>query len=296
MQRLLYIIVYPLWWGISILPMPILYILSDILFVLLYYIVGYRRKVVKHNLALTLPEKSEKERKQIAKAFYVHLCDILVETVKSLTISEKEINRRFQFKNPEVLQELYDQEKSVLLMCGHYASWEWSGILTKHMPYQGLAVYKKLRNPYFDKLVKKIRGKFGAEIVTNTQIVTKLFRRHRDKKKALTLILSDQTPKLTDYKHIDTFMGVRVPVFVGTEELAKKLDQIPVYLKVNKIKRGYYTASFIPLTTEPKKMPNYDITRLFLDEIEKQIHEEPAYYLWSHKRWKHKDAIPSTTD
>ena len=291
MQRLLYILVYPIWWGISILPMPMLYILSDLLFFLTYYVIGYRRKVVNENLALALPDKSDKERKQIAKEFYVHLCDILVETVKSLSISEKEINRRFKFENLEVLQELYDQDKSVLLMCGHYASWEWSGILTKHMSYKGIAVYKQLRNPNFDRLVKKIRGKFGAEIVANTQIVAKLFRMHRDKQKSLTLILSDQTPKLTDYKHVDTFMGVRVPVFVGTEELAKRLEQIPVYLHVEKVKRGHYNARFIPLTMEPKNIPDYDITRMFLDEIEKQIHKAPAYYLWSHKRWKHKNEV-----
>ncbi len=257
----------------------------------MYYVIGYRRKVVKENITITLPNKSEKERKQIIKEFYVHLCDFLVETIKSLTISEKEINRRFQFENPELLQEFYNQDKSILLMCGHYASWEWSGILTHHMPYKGLAVYKPLRNPYFDRLVKKIRGKFGAEIVSNRQIVTKLFRMHRDREKSLTLILSDQTPKMSDYKHVDTFMGIRVPVFVGTEELAKKLGQIPVYLKVKKVKRGHYSATFIPLTTEPKKVPDYKITRMFLDEIEKQIHEEPAYYLWSHKRWKHRDKV-----
>lgn len=291
MQRLLYILVYPLWWIISILPMSVLYILSDILFFLSYYVIGYRRKVVKENLALALPNKTDKERKQIAKEFYVHLSDILVETVKSLTISEKEINRRFQFENPELLQELYDQDKSVLLMCGHYASWEWSGILTKHMPYKGLAVYKQLRNPNFDRLVKKIRGKFGAEIVTNKQIVSMLFRMHRDKQKSLTLILSDQTPKISDYKHVDTFMGIHVPVFVGTEELAKRLGQIPVYLHVEKVKRGYYSARFIPLTMEPKNMPDYEITRMFLDEIEKQIYKAPAYYLWSHKRWKHRSAV-----
>lgn len=291
MQRLLYILVYPLWWGISILPMPILYILSDIIFFLSFYVLGYRRKVVKQNLALALPEKTNEERKQIAKDFYLHLSDILVETVKSLTISEKEINRRFKFENLEVLEDLYKQDKSILLMCGHYASWEWSGILSKHTSYEALGVYKQLKNPNFDRLVKKIRGKFGGEIVTNKQIVTKLFRMHRDKQKSLTLILSDQTPKLSDYKHVDTFMGIRVPVFVGTEELAKKLGQIPVYFHVEKVKRGYYSAKFIPLTMEPKTIPDYQITRMFLDEIEKQIRKAPAYYLWSHKRWKHKDDV-----
>lgn len=291
MQRLFYILIYPLWWGISILPMSVLYFFSDLIYFLLYYIIGYRRKVVKENLALALPDRNETERKQIERKFYKHLCDFFVETIKSLTISEKEINQRFRFENLEVLQDFYEQDKNVLLMCGHYASWEWSGILTKHMSYKGLAVYKQLRNPYFDRLIKKIRGKFGAEIITNKQIVGKLFRMHRNKEKSLTLILSDQAPKLSDYKHIDTFMGIRVPVFVGTEELSKRLGYIPVYLKTKKIKRGYYSAEFIPLTIQPENVPNYKITRMFLDEIEKQIYNAPAYYLWSHKRWKHRNNI-----
>lgn len=291
MQRILYILVYPIWLSISLLPLRILYILSDFLFFLSYYIFRYRRKVVYGNLELCFPDKTKQEKKKIEREYYKHLCDIIVETIKNLSISEKEINKRFIFENLELLDELYEKDKNVLLMCGHYASWEWSGILTRHMKYKGLAVYKVLRNKNFDKLVRKIRGKFGAEIVSNRQIVTRLFRLSRTKEKTLTLILSDQTPKLTDYKHVDTFMGIRVPVFVGTEELAKRLDQVPVYLHVDKIKRGYYKAKFILLSETPKEVPDYQITRSFLNEVEKQIHEKPAYYLWSHKRWKHKDKI-----
>ena len=291
MQRILYILVYPLWLGISLLPMRMLYILSDFLFFLSYYVFRYRRKIVYGNLDLCFPEKSKQEKKKIEREYYKHLCDIIVETIKNLSISEKKINKRFVYENLKLLEQLYEQDKSVLLMCGHYASWEWSGILTRHMQYKGLAVYKVLRNEYFDKLVRKIRGKFGAEIVSNRQIVTRLFRLSRTNEKTLTLILSDQTPKMSDYKHVDTFMGVRVPVFVGTEELAKRLDQVAVYLHVDKVKRGYYKAKFILLSDKPKDVPDYEITRSFLDEIEKQIYEKPAYYLWSHKRWKHRDKV-----
>src|SRR5690625_6838225 len=146
MQRLLYILVYPIWLCVSILSMPDFYFVSDVFFFLTYYVIGYLRKVVKENLALTLPNKTEQERKQIAKEFYAHLCDILVETIKSLTISKKEINRRFKFENPEILQKLYDQDKSVLLMCGNYASWVWSGIVTQHMPYDLLSGYYDIIN------------------------------------------------------------------------------------------------------------------------------------------------------
>ena len=292
MQRLVYILVYPIIWIISIFPLPVLYFISDMVFFSIYYVFGYRRKVVKGNLKLVFPTKSEKDIKAISREFYRHLCDMIFETIKNLTISEKEVTKRIQFKNLEVLDQLYEKDKSILLMCGHYASWEWIGILDKQNPYNGFAVYKKLDNPYFDKMVKKSRGRFGPNIITNTKIASTLYRNLKQGEKTMTLILSDQTPKLGAFKQRDTFMGIDVPVFTGTEELAKKLDFATVYLKVNKVKRGYYSASFVTLAENPKDYEDYQITRLFLDEIEKQIHQAPHYYLWSHKRWKHRNKVP----
>ncbi|MBT0609158.1 lysophospholipid acyltransferase family protein [Aequorivita echinoideorum] len=286
MQRLLYILVYPMLWLISLLPLRILQIKSTLLFYLVYYVIGYRKNVVNENLALVFPNMPKADRKRIAEKFYRHLCDIIFETIKSISISEAEIKSRFHFENLHILEEYYQKDRNILLMCGHYASWEWSGILNKMMPYKGFAVYKKLDNRYFDKLVKKIRGRFGATIVSNRKIVPLLFRRSKKGEKSLTLILSDQTPKMGAFKHRDTFMGIDVPVFTGTEELAKKLDFSAMYLHVEKIKRGYYTARFIPLAEKPKDFPDFEITRKFLNEIEKQIHHQPEFYLWSHKRWK----------
>lgn len=289
MQRLVYILLYPVIWFISIWPMWLLYFKSTLLFIIAYYVVGYRKKVVKDNLRLVFPEKSAAEINAIARPFYQHLCDIVFETIKSLTISEKEITKRFQFDNLEVLEQLYKKDKSILLMSGHYASWEWMINLEKHMSYKGLGVYKKLDNPYFDRVVKKSRSRFGGTIISNTKIVPTLFRSNKNGEKTITLILSDQTPKLGAFKQRDTFMGIDVPVFTGTEELAKKLDFAAVYLKVVKVKRGYYSASFVLLAENPKAFKDYEITRLFLDQIEKQIREAPEYYLWSHKRWKHRN-------
>lgn len=289
MKRLVYILLYPLLWLTSILPMWWLYAYASGLFVLIYYLVGYRKKVVKNNLRLVFPEKSSSEINAIARQFFQHLCDIIFETIKHLTISEKEITRRFRFENLEVLEDLYQKDKSVLLMCGHYASWEWVGILDQQNPYNGFGVYKKLDNPYFDRLVKKIRGRFGPTIISNRKIVPTLFRQHQKGEKTMTLILSDQTPKLGAFKQRDTFMEVNVPVFTGTEELAKKLDFAAVYLKVRKVKRGHYAASFVTLAENPNEFEDFQITRMFLDEIEKQIRTEPQYYLWSHKRWKHRN-------
>ena len=288
MKRLLYIIVYPLLWIISILPMWYLYIKSYFLFLLLFYIVGYRKKVVFSNLQLVFPNKSKKEHKAIARKFYLHLCDLVFETIKNITISEKQITKRYQFKNLELMHQYNKENRSVLLMCGHYANWEWSGILKRLIEQKGYAVYKPLANPYFDQMVKRIRGRFGGNIISNKNITKELFKSAKQNINSVTLIISDQTPKTGAFKHRDTFMDINVPVFTGTEELAKKLDFIPVYLEIKKIKRGYYSSRFVPLTEDPKNHEDYEITRMFLNELEGQIKETPHYYLWSHKRWKHR--------
>lgn len=286
MQRLLYILVYPIIWLLSILPMRVLYVKSTALYVLVYYIIGYRKKVVLNNLALVFPEKTQKERDEIAKKFFKHLSDLIVETIKAFTISEKEIRKRFVVTNIEILEPYYQNNKSILLMAGHYGNWEWSGILNKLMRHQAHAVYKPLDSKQFDALVKKTREHFGGIIVSNKKIVGVLFRKWKKGIKTLTYILSDQTPKAGGFKHRDRFMGIDVPMFTGTEELAKKLDFSVLYLKVEKVKRGYYTATFVPLVDNPKEYPDFEITRMFFDALESQIREKPEYYLWSHKRWK----------
>jgi Kdo2-lipid IVA lauroyltransferase/acyltransferase len=288
MQRLAFILLYPILWLISLLPLPVLYMLSDMLYGIVYYVIGYRKKVVKDNLRLVFPEKSTAEINTIAKQFFRHLCDMMVETIKSLTISQNELNRRFRYKNLDVLEDLHARGKSALLMSGHYASWEWSGNLAQLSPFEAFAVYKKIRNPYFDALVKRIRGRFGGTIVPNTQITKALYRKFKEGTPTLTLILSDQTPKQGSFKNRQLFLGFDVPVFTGTEELAKLLDFTALYFKITKLKRGYYEAEFILLTENPKEIPDFQLTRMFLDEIENQIHEAPQYYLWSHKRWKHR--------
>ncbi len=291
MQTLVYILVYPILWLLSKLPMRILYMLSSILFFLMYHVIGYRKKVVKDNLALVFPEKTQKERDEITREFFKHLCDIIVETIKAFTISEEEIGKRFVFANLEILDTYYANGRSILLMTGHYGNWEWSGILNRLMPHKGHAVYKTLANNQLDALVKKTRERFGASLITNKKIVGALYRKWKKGEKTLTYILSDQTPKMGAFKNHDTFLGIDVPMFTGTEELAKKLGFAVLYLKVDKIKRGYYTATFIPLADNPKDYPDFQITRMFFDALESQILEKPEYYLWSHKRWKHRDKV-----
>lgn len=292
MQFLAYILVYPIIWTISMLPFRLLYAFSDGLYVLLYYIIGYRRKTVKQNLDLVFPNKSETEKRRITKAFYHHLCDMTVEAMKSLTISEAEMKKRFQFQGLDVIQKLVDQNKSVSLMCAHYGSWEWIFILQTYFDVKGYAVYKKLANTHFDKLVKKIRAKYNSYLITTKETVPTLMRNKVNGNLTICGFVSDQSPKVQNAHYWSEFMGIKVPVYTGAEMLSKRLDMSVVFFKVKRLKRGFYETTFELLAENPKEYKDYDITDLFLRKVEAQIEEAPEYYLWTHKRWKHKDKVP----
>ncbi|GAA4882115.1 lipid A biosynthesis protein [Flaviramulus aquimarinus] len=291
MQLLAYILVYPFLWFISILPFRLLYAVSDGLYMLLYHILGYRKKVVTSNLNLVFPDKSEKEIKTIRKKFYKHLCDMFLEMAKTMSISETSLKKRFKLKNPEEFKRLEALNKSILLMYGHYASWEWSLELQNHVSYKGFGVYKKLANKHFDKLVRDIRSKFKTTLISTKESIGIINHNETKGIKSIIAFLSDQSPKPKKDVYWSDFMGINVPCFTGAERLAKKLDFTIAYLKVTKVKRGFYEAEIMPLAETPNDYKDYQLTDMFLREVEKQIHAAPEYYFWTHKRWKHKKAL-----
>ncbi|MFH6969756.1 lysophospholipid acyltransferase family protein [Flavobacterium sp. FlaQc-28] len=288
MQFIVYILAYPLLWLISILPFRLFYLLSDCIYFLIYYVVGYRRKVVKENLALTLPHLSVEERKKIEKKFYQHMCDMFLEMIKTMSISPEEMEKRFTVTNLDLVQEYAEKGKSVILVASHYASYEWLLTINRKIVFQGVAVYKKVANPYFDKLVRKIRSKYDTELVETKKAIPTMAQNQRDGILSMYGLASDQSPKLDRIFHSMKFMGIEVPVHTGAEMLAKKYDLSVVFVKVNKIARGYYEATFVSLADNPNDYENFEITEKYLKEVEKQIYEAPEYYLWTHKRWKHR--------
>lgn len=288
MQFILYLIIYPFIWIISILPFPVLYFLSDCVCFLIYRIFKYRKRVVRGNIALALPHLTEEERTNIEKKFYAHLCDLFLEMIKTLSISKKEIEKRYTFSNMEVYYELEKKEKSIALLCAHYASYEWAVSMNYHIHFMGYGVYKKLANPYFDKLVRKIRSKFKSQLIDSKETIPTMASNFRNKNYSLYGLVSDQSPKLSATHHWEKFMGIEVPVHTGGEMLAKKYDMNVIFLKTKKLKRGYYEGSFEILCDENiKDIPNYEITSNFLKLVEQQIYDAPEFYLWTHKRWKH---------
>jgi KDO2-lipid IV(A) lauroyltransferase len=265
-----------------------LYAVSDVLYVVLYNIVGYRKQTVQENLKLVFPDKSEAERQLITKRFYHHLCDMILEAIKSMSISVEDMKARFKFTNIELIKEFEKQNKSIVLMCAHYGSWEWIFIIQTYVKFRGYAVYKRLNNIYFDKLVRGIRARYNSYLVTTKETIPTLIE--NKKKGVLTMngFVSDQTPKKGKAYHWNTFMGIEVPIHTGAEMLAKKLDMPVIFFSVKRIKRGFYETTFQTLAEQPNEYKNYAITDQFLKLVEQQIHEEPQYYLWTHKRWKHR--------
>jgi KDO2-lipid IV(A) lauroyltransferase len=261
---------------------------SDFIYLIVYYVIGYRKKTVRENLALALPNLSDEERLVIEKKSFHHLCDIFLEMIKTMTISKKEISKRFVFTNLEVYKKLEEKEKSIAMMLAHYASYEWVISMNTYVTFSAFAIYKKINNPYFDKLVRNIRSRFKASLITTKETIPVIIKNNKSKELSIYGFASDQSPILSSAYHWQKFMGIEVPVHTGAEMLAKKYDMNVVFLKVKKVKRGYYEASFEVLSENAKEVPNYEITDKFLKLVEQQIHEAPEYYLWTHKRWKHR--------
>ena len=292
MQLLVFVLAYPLLWIISRLPFAILYLISDMLYPLIYHVIGYRKKVVRDNLALVFPKKTEEERLMIEKKFFRHMCDICLEMIKTMGISTEEASKRYKFTNIETFLEVERQGKNTMVMLPHYASWEWVFSLNSYITSKGYGIYLRIQNKYFDKLVRDIRSKFGTTLIV-TFDSRQIIKEAKTANEQFSLgIISDQSPQLIRARHWSTFMDIMVPVHIGAEELAKEHDLVPMYVKVKKVRRGYYQATFKKLCDDPNELDNYKMTETFLAETEKSIREAPEYYFWTHKRWKHRNKVP----
>ena len=287
MQLLVYILAYPFLWLISVLPYKIFYFFSDMFYFLVYRVVGYRKKVVYKNLTLVFPDKSEKEKKSIQRAIYKHMCDMFLETIKTMNISEEELKKRYALPNIDLLLDL-EKERSILVLFPHYGNWEWSIIVNVYLKSKGFAIYQKIGNVYFDRLIKKIRGIWSTTPISQRETVITMARNHQKGIKGVYGIVSDQSPQAHLAQYWTEFMNIKVPVYNSPEILARKYNHAVVFAKVTKVKRGYYNTEFVPIAVEGSKTKENEITDKFLRLTEEEILKNPAYYLWTHRRWKHK--------
>lgn len=219
------------------------------------------------------------------------MVDMFLEMVKSISISTEELKKRFVFKNIGEIQKIRKMDKSILLACGHYASYEWMNALQLHnLDYNAFGIYKKIKNPYFDQMAKDIRGRYDGVLIPTTKATKTIANNEKAHIRGVYAMIADQSPRLDRSKVWTEFMGIKVPVFTGLENLSRSLDMPVVYLHVEKVKRGFYEASFKTLSYDPAKEPEFYITKRYFEELESQILNAPQYYLWTHKRWKHRNA------
>jgi KDO2-lipid IV(A) lauroyltransferase len=291
MQFLAFAITYPFIYLLSRLPMRVLYVLSDFFFFLMFNVIGYRKIVVLENLKLAFPEKSEEERKKIAKDFFRHLTDLIMESVKAFSISEKEISKRYTYKNPELVNNFTKQGRSIALVAAHQANWEWSISLPLVLDGNVSGAYTKLGNPYFEKVVRSSREKYGIIGYKTSETVKGMQKNFAEKTQGLYILLSDQSPQLHKTFYWNEFFGVQVPMHTGAEMLAKRFDLVVINYITRKVKRGYYETEFQLITDTPKEFEDYQITDKYTRLTENNIKQQPALYLWSHKRFKHRNSF-----
>jgi len=287
MKFLGYILVRSIIWLLHLLPQRILYIFSDILFLFIYYLAGYRRNVVLKNLSMAFPEHDKQKRRKIARGFYHHFCDVILESAVAHFLSEKQVLNRISYINPELLENIYKKGKLVIGVSAHYGNWEYLSSLGLVTDYTVFGVYKPLRNKYFDRMIRHNREKFGVIPVPMEQIVRKMISSCRDKIPVLSIFLSDQRPVFQNIQYWTRFLGLDTPLYLGTEKLARKLNAAVVYFKLRKIRRGKYQVEFELICEDPSTLEPYELTEAHVRILEKQITEEPGYWLWSHRRWKH---------
>lgn len=278
---------------ISRLPLGVLYVLADLCFPLLYHVARYRRKVVTENLNNAFPELTPRERRKIRRRFYRWFCDYVVETLKLLTISRKEMMRRMVIEGVDEMERSLETKPFVFIFLGHYCNWEWVSSIP--LWYQkedshGAQLYRPLKNKAFDRLFLEMRSRFGSENISKYEALRHILQLRRDGKKTCIGFISDQTPGWNSIHDWVDFLHQDTPVFTGTERIAKKVDAAIFFADIRRVRRGYYHLVLRRMTDEPKDFPDYALTEQYMRELEQIIRRQPHLWLWSHRRWKHRRA------
>lgn len=280
---------YYLAYLLSLLPLSILYLLSDIAYIIMYYVVRYRRHIVRHNLTTSFPEKSDDEIKVIEHKFYHWFCDYFVETIKLLSISDSELRQRLKIVGAEQLEQHFEAGQDCAALLGHYCNWEWlscTGIAFPEGRKMGL-VYKPLRSKQFDSLFRRIRSSQPSSIVVpKNDILRELVKLRRDSVRSLFGYIADQGPRYSNIHLWLPFLNHDTGVFTGSERIMRKMNDAVYYVEMSRPRRGYYTATFHLISNTPNSLPEHELTRRFFALLEKTIQRQPEFYLWTHNRWK----------
>lgn len=289
-MKIVYFFTFCFWYLLSLLPLGILYLFSNLLYYPLYYCIRYRRHIVRKNLIGSFPEKDLKEIIGIEKKFYQFFCDYVVETIKLFTISKKQLMNRMTFEGIDVItSEMEKNDKDLCFVyLGHYGNWEWIASLAYWTPDDFLCaqIYHPLRNKAFDKLFLNLRNQFGGECIPMKVTLRRILELKKARQKTIIGFISDQLPKWSSIHHFTPFLHRETATFTGTEQMGKKFGAIIYYAEVTRPKRGYYHCTFKKLVENPSALPDFEITDNYASRLEEMIQKTPYLWLWSHDRWK----------
>lgn len=285
----MFYVFYALIWLLALLPLRVLYVFSDLFAFIAYYIVRYRRRVVRDNLTASFPDKSHRELMRIERRFYRFFADLMIETIKQLHVPEKEMKRRVTFENLDLLLRHANEGRSVMLMTAHYCNWEWTSVICLHLPenFKAYPVYQQLNNKHFDRLMYTLRSRYGAVNVEKEDLLRQMLTMRKSGVHGVFGMISDQSPAAQHIRYRMDFLNQDTPVFLGTEQLSKKFNYPVYYLDIRRPRRGYYHCSINTICENPQETADYEITSAFMKILEKNIEGRPELWLWSHNRWKH---------
>ena len=272
------------------LPLWMLYGIMAPIRVVLQHVVGYRKKVVRKNLRNAFPEKSEKELRKIEKGFYRHLTDVIAETVKLRGLSDKQLARRIEIANPELLNEILSSGVPVVLMVGHIGNWEWMPQLTMSVnpKVQFGEIYRKPHDEGMAKLLHDVRDRWKGVVQIKQDDAVRTILRWNKEGPWIVGFIADQRPNTVSLNHWMTFMNQDTPVVIGGETIARHTGARTVYMDMEKRKRGRYVISFKDIVADENSVSEYPVTEKYLTMLEETIRRNPSLWLWSHNRWKYK--------
>lgn len=283
----------PLGWMVDAMarmPFPVLYGLADVLFLILYYIAGYRKRTVRKNLAESFPDKDKRELRRIERRFFRNFADYIVETVKLLHISDRAMKRRMTFSGVDIIDRALENGQPVVCYFAHIGNWEWTPSITLWSRLRPgnqaefCQIYRPLRNGWFDTLMLRIRGRFGAVSLPKRRSFLDLSRYRKEGMPTVTGFMSDQKPSHGDIIHVVDFLNHPTAIITGTETVCRRLGALPVYWRMSKPRRGHYHIEIVTMEADLNK--EFALTDLYATLLEKNIRENPSLWLWSHKRWK----------
>ncbi len=288
-MNILYYIIFALAYLISLLPFRVLYALSDFFYLIVYRLVGYRRRLVAKNLRDSFPEKSQDELNDIERKFYHWFCDYAVESIKLISISPESLMRHLVFTNTDAIHRLFAENRSVALYVGHYCNWEWITSLPLWFPSNERCygqIYHPLENKTFDRLFLYLRQRMGSGCIPMAETMRRIWEYKSQGKLMMIGYICDQVPFWNNIHHWCQFLNHDTPVLTGTERIVRKYNHVPVYIDMKRIRRGYYEADMRIMTLEPKKLKEFEVTDIYFRLLEQSIRQAPQYWLWTHNRWK----------